>query len=108
MRQQAEAAITAAAVGPPIMSSMSSIVMHVYNPHDDVTTGRDYGKSVSTTPDVFSPVPISEITVPLAPGYNSTSYLDRVGRSARFVIARPYFFVFAYAKDEAELAHCLR
>ena len=107
---QAEAAITAAALSPHIMSE-NSIVM--YNPQDaetppvsDAANGQD-GKPVST-PDIFSPVPASEINIPLAPGYNSTSYLSRIGRSARFVIARPDFFVFACAKDEDELAHCLR
>ena len=107
---QAEAAITAAALSPRIMSE-NSIVM--YNPQDaesppisDAASGQD-GKPVFT-PDIFSPVPISEINIPVAPRYNSASYLSRLGRSARFVIARPDFFVFACAKDEDELIHCLR
>ena len=106
---QTEAAITAAALSPRILSSKSIIL---YNPQDaglplvsDTASGLD-GKPVST-PEVFSPVPTSEIKVPLAPGYNSASYLGRLGRSARFVIARPDLFVFACAKNEGELIHCL-
>lgn len=36
------------------------------------------------------------------------SYIDRLGRSTKFVIVRPDFFVFAYAKDLPDLGKCLQ
>lgn len=106
---QAEAAIGAAALSPHVLSENSIVMYSPEVPKSSYAAVPADGQDGKPNPalDVFSPVPTSEIDAPLAPGYNSASYLNRLGRSAKFVIARPDLFVFACAKDVDELIFCL-
>ncbi|KAI8176867.1 hypothetical protein K4K48_004435 [Colletotrichum sp. SAR 10_66] len=98
-------AISGASLDPNVLSEESIVVYHLQGEELDTTSKLSKGEQSEL--EVFSPVPTSEIEASLAPGYNSTSYLSRLGSSAKFVILRPDMFVFACAKSKNELAHCL-
>lgn len=92
---QAKAAIQAAELKPHALSEYSIVL---YDPSEVIST--ETGSSL----EVYSPVPTSEIRETLAHGYNSESYFSRIGRSTKFVIARPDLFTFACARSVDELA----
>ncbi|KAF3809421.1 3-(3-hydroxy-phenyl)propionate/3-hydroxycinnamic acid hydroxylase [Colletotrichum gloeosporioides] len=102
---EAKEAISGASLDPDVLSEESIVI---YNPQDGESyTAVKLSTEEQSKWEVFSPVPTSGIEAPLAPGYNSTSYLSRLGSSAKFVVLRPDMFVFACARSKNELAHCL-
>ncbi|KAI8283045.1 hypothetical protein K4K59_007819 [Colletotrichum sp. SAR11_240] len=84
---EAKEAISGASLDPNILSEESIII---YTPQGgELDTTFKLSKEEQSEWEVFSPVPTSGIEAPLAPGYNSTSYLSRLGSSAKFVVLRP-------------------
>ncbi|KAI8155862.1 3-(3-hydroxy-phenyl)propionate/3-hydroxycinnamic acid hydroxylase [Colletotrichum sp. SAR 10_70] len=102
---EAKEAISGASLDPNVLSEESIVI---YDPQgEESNTTSKLSKEEQSKWEFFSPVPTSEVEEPLAPGYNSTSYLARLGSSAKFVVLRPDMFVFACARSKNELAHCL-
>lgn len=65
--------------------------------------------SSSDTPGLrkVSPTPLKDLTHGQArAGYDITAFQSRLGRDTRYAIVRPDFYVFATAKDPAELRIC--
>ncbi|KAF4837342.1 3-(3-hydroxy-phenyl)propionate/3-hydroxycinnamic acid hydroxylase [Colletotrichum tropicale] len=102
---EAKEAISGASLDPDVLSEESIVI---YDPQgEESNTTSKLSKEEQSKWEFFSPVPTSEVEAPLAPGYNSTSYLARLGSSAKFVVLRPDMFVFACARSKNELAYCL-
>ncbi|KAI8281956.1 3-(3-hydroxy-phenyl)propionate/3-hydroxycinnamic acid hydroxylase [Colletotrichum sp. SAR 10_98] len=74
---EAKEAISGASLDPNVLSEESIVI---YNPQgEESNTTSKLSKEEQSKWEFFSPVPTSEVEAPLAPGYNSTSYLINFG-----------------------------
>ncbi|KAF9869768.1 FAD binding domain-containing protein [Colletotrichum karsti] len=105
----AKDAISAASLNPNVLTEESIVI---YDPlsgesQTNCELSEEEQNKAESHREIFSPVPTSGLELPRASGYNSTSYLARLGPSTKFVIARPDMFVFACAGSKKELTYCL-
>jgi hypothetical protein len=98
--EAAQAAVQEVGLDSRVLSSASAIV---YMPH---SLERDNDRRMGAGSDIISPALISEIKAPIPVTYDSASFVDRLGRSTKFAIIRPDFFIFACAKNPSELKSC--
>lgn len=50
---------------------------------------------------------LAELGISAKPGYSISNYIDRLGVSTTFAIARPDFYIFSSSRNRTELAECL-
>jgi 2-polyprenyl-6-methoxyphenol hydroxylase-like FAD-dependent oxidoreductase len=107
--EEACAAIDGAALNPAALSRESILI---YDPVLSSSNASpkligNQSEALVASVHTFAPARRADIEYRLSPHYNIQSYIDRIGRSTKFVIARPDFFVFACARNSAELIKCL-
>jgi 2-polyprenyl-6-methoxyphenol hydroxylase-like FAD-dependent oxidoreductase len=96
--------IHTANIHPSIISD-DSIVF--YSPRLSLMHGQGFSKL--SKHQTFFPVPQEQLEKDNAilEGYCVDSYLDRMGKRAKYVIVRPDTIIFSVAKNASELARCL-
>ncbi|KAH7124646.1 hypothetical protein EDB81DRAFT_911677 [Dactylonectria macrodidyma] len=103
--EDARAAVTVTAIDSTIVSEESIVV---FTPCVDASNAsKPTQGSRKAQIEVFSPTLRSKLKEPLRSGYDHRPYVDRLGRSTKFCLVRPDFFLFACAKDQGELVKCL-
>lgn len=99
LRDEAEAAFGSVSFAPEVLSARSIIVY--------ATTPTRHDGEIEGSAEYFSPALVSDNNVTVPTEYNGMAYVNRLGRSTRFAIIRPDWFVFACARNQEELLHCL-
>ncbi|KAH3941786.1 hypothetical protein HBI24_215620 [Parastagonospora nodorum] len=100
---EAKTAVNEASLSPAVISAESILI---FSPAP-VDTSQEDLKSLESYMELFWPADDWISVAGDKPGYDRSSFIDRLGTNTRFAVIRPDFFVYACAKDIGELKKCL-